>query len=84
MERARKRCKVQLISDDDPHVFDYTTGEDITSRCRVISILPGRTCQILTVDQDGGYIFDEAKTAILEETYDVVEIHGRWLRRGYK
>jgi len=80
----KKRCKVQLISDDDPKVFDADTGEDITSRCREISILPGRNCRILTVHQDGGYVFNEKKDALLEEEYEVVEISGRWVRRGYE
>ncbi len=79
-----KRAKIQLISDDDPKVFDADTGEDITARCPKITILPGRTCQIYTMDQDGGYVFNEKKDAILEEEYEVVEISGRWLRRGYK
>ena len=78
-----RKVKVQLISDDDPKVFDAETGEDLTANCNRIEILPGRVASILVRGEDGLLVLDtETNDRPLTQEYQVVEISGRWLGRG--
>jgi len=73
--------RVELMPDQDPKVYDNDSGEEVTNRCRTITIHPGRYADavLFKLDSDGKKRFDEARDPVVEAV-PVVRIAGVWKR----